>query len=77
MIVGRIGSYLRVRNDQYSPLWPTNLIVSFLTLLAWLSPTLFFVLFGGTALVRSRLQPERSGQAGPGPCTSTSSRSAS
>lgn len=65
MIVGRIGPYLRIRNDQYGWYWPTNLILDALTLLAWLTPTLFFLAFGGMALVRSRLRPDRSRQAAP------------
>jgi hypothetical protein len=65
MIIGRIGPYLRIRNNQYGWYWPTNLIIDALTFMAWLSPTIFFLLCGGMALVRSRLRPDRSRQAEP------------
>lgn len=65
LIIGRIAPYLRIRNNQYSGLWPTNLLLDTLTFLAWLSPTIFFILFGGMALLRTRLLPDRRTQAAP------------
>ena len=64
-ILGRVSNYLRIKRGNYGWLSPVNWFLDTLSFIGWLMPPILFVLMGGTALVRSRLSPDRSKQGSP------------
>jgi hypothetical protein len=58
-IFQRVNWYLRIKNERFGWFRPVSWLLELFNVLSTVLPTIFFVLAGGMALVRSRLEPDR------------------